>query len=139
MTISLPDTAATPVVRTAFGNDAAWEALKAAVAEPQDEFAANVSFVDDPALDGADPAEVAHAARSRGLHAVVLIADFETFASPDRVLLCVDALEEPVRSFRFVPAQAWSVENNLSLANMDFDDFLGSLGPDGFFRGFPGE
>lgn len=139
MTISLPDTDATPVVRTDYGDDGAWASVKEAVATPQGDFAANVAFVDDPALDGADPAAIARAARAQGIHAVVLIADHETFASPDRVLLCVDALEDTVRSFRFVPARAWSVENNLSLANMDFDDFLGSLGPDGVFRGFPGE
>jgi hypothetical protein len=36
-----------------------------------------------------------------------------------------------------VPAELWSVENNLSLANMDFHQFADNVAPDGVFRGFP--
>jgi hypothetical protein len=32
---------------------------------------------------------------------------------------------------------AWSVENNLSLANMDFEEFANAVDVDGLFRGFP--
>ena len=32
-----------------------------------------------------------------------------------------------------------SIEANLSIANMDFGEFAGSVGADGVFRGFPGE
>jgi uncharacterized protein DUF6924 len=30
----------------------------------------------------------------------------------------------------------WGVENNLSLANMDFEEFADSVDADGVFRGF---
>jgi hypothetical protein len=30
----------------------------------------------------------------------------------------------------------WGVENNLTIANMDFDDFAGAVQADGVFRGF---
>jgi hypothetical protein len=30
----------------------------------------------------------------------------------------------------------WQVENNLSLGNMDYNDFVRSLDRDGVFRGF---
>jgi Domain of unknown function (DUF6924) len=30
----------------------------------------------------------------------------------------------------------WSVENNLSIANMDFEDFADATDDDGIFRGF---
>jgi len=30
----------------------------------------------------------------------------------------------------------WSIENNLSGANMDFDEFANAVGDDGVFRGF---
>jgi hypothetical protein len=30
----------------------------------------------------------------------------------------------------------WSVENNLSIANMEFGEFAGNLDQDGVFRGF---
>lgn len=32
----------------------------------------------------------------------------------------------------------WGVENNLSLANMDYADFAANVDPDGILRGFPG-
>jgi hypothetical protein len=35
-----------------------------------------------------------------------------------------------------VPAELWSVENNINLANLDWADFARSAGPDGVFRGF---
>jgi hypothetical protein len=31
----------------------------------------------------------------------------------------------------------WSVENNLSLSNLDYDDFANSVDAFGVFRGFP--
>jgi hypothetical protein len=31
----------------------------------------------------------------------------------------------------------WGVENNLSIANMDFQDFVDYVDLDGVFRGFP--
>jgi hypothetical protein len=31
----------------------------------------------------------------------------------------------------------WGVENNLSLANMDFSEFANHTDPDGVFLGFP--
>jgi hypothetical protein len=40
------------------------------------------------------------------------------------------------RSFRVVPAQLWSVQANLSLANMDWEEFADAVDDDGVFRGF---
>jgi hypothetical protein len=31
----------------------------------------------------------------------------------------------------------WGVENNLSIANMDYSEFADEVDPDGVFRGFP--
>jgi hypothetical protein len=44
---------------------------------------------------------------------------------------------EPGRTFRVIPGEIWGVENNLSLANMDFAEFADSTDRDGLFRGFP--
>ena len=64
-------------------------------------------------------------------------ADRTTFEYPEHPLLVVDLLGEPGRAFRALPEQVQSIENNLSLANMDFEDFADSVGDDGIFRGFP--
>ncbi|MFE2139083.1 DUF6924 domain-containing protein, partial [Streptomyces sp. NPDC059466] len=37
---------------------------------------------------------------------------------------------------RVTAAELWGIENNLSLANMDFEEFTGAAGNDGVFRGF---
>jgi hypothetical protein len=51
----------------------------------------------------------------------------------------IDALDEPGRTFRVVPSELWAVENNLSLSNMDFEEFAEAVDGDGVFRAFPGE
>ena len=45
--------------------------------------------------------------------------------------------DEPGRTFRVIPSEMWSVENNLSIANMDFAEFADAVDEDGVFRGFP--
>jgi len=39
-------------------------------------------------------------------------------------------------TFRVIPSEMWSVQNNLSLANMDWAEFADSTDEDGIFRGF---
>ena len=35
-----------------------------------------------------------------------------------------------------IPSELWSVENNLNLANMDWEEFVEPVGEDDAFRGF---
>ena len=55
---------------------------------------------------------------------------------PQRTLLVVDRLHERGRWFRVTLEEAWAVENNLSLFNMDFFEFASAVDDDGVFRGF---
>jgi hypothetical protein len=41
------------------------------------------------------------------------------------------------RTFRAIPSQIQGIENNLSIANMDFYEFADWVDEDGVFRGFP--
>jgi hypothetical protein len=68
-------------------------------------------------------------------HAVLFVADKVTMTHPERPIICVD-VSEPERMFRVIPSELWGPENNLSLANMDFDEFADNTGSDGIFRGF---
>jgi hypothetical protein len=43
---------------------------------------------------------------------------------------------EEIRSFRALPSTIQSIENNLTIANMDFEDFRNAVHQDGIFRGF---
>jgi hypothetical protein len=68
----------------------------------------------------------------------VFLVDSEAVSQPDHAVLVVDLSEEPGRTFRVIPSEAWGVENNLRLANMDFADFADAVDDSGVFRGFPG-
>jgi len=123
----------TPLIRTDFSDDAAWEGLlKAANTPSPDGFLANLNVINERRFDGAEQIEKFALAT---VDAVLFVADQMTITHADRPILCIDAFA-PDRLFRVVPSELWSVENNLSLANMDFEEFANAAGPDGIFRGF---
>jgi hypothetical protein len=134
--MNLPTTENTPLIRTDFASDEAWrEVVRVATQPYEDGFVANLSLVDDRAFDGADPRTLAELAGRARWHAVLVIADAATMADPEHTLLCIDALHDGA-PFRIIPSELWGVENNLSLANMDYEDFASSCDADGVFRGF---
>jgi hypothetical protein len=47
----------------------------------------------------------------------------------------VDLLDEDRRPFRCIPAELWAVENNLNIANMDWEDFADEVDASGVYRG----
>jgi Domain of unknown function (DUF6924) len=129
------------VVRAWFGDDRAWERLVSRLRTPsEDGFLADVTFVDDPVFEGLS-AEGLRARQTNG-PIVSFIADEVTHTADDQPILAVwvlprdadDGRPEP-KPFRVVPSELWSVENNINLANMDWEDFTGSLDEDGTFRG----
>lgn len=68
----------------------------------------------------------------------MLLADQASVADlHDLTLIYVDLYDQPGRSFRCAVSEIASIEANLAIANMDFEDFADSIGPDGVFRGFP--
>lgn len=136
----LPSIENSLLLRTDFSDDAAWASLCEAAQRPNaDGFTADVTCISDPAYGGlAAPQLVTLAPRGNrnGQHTFAFIADQRTFAAPDRPVLVVDLYDQPGRTFRVVPREMWSVENNLSISNMDFDEFAKSVDSDGVFRGF---
>ena len=133
---SLPVTQDSLVLRTDFSNDSAWHLVCADVQAPVGDFRAFVECVSDPEFAGVTPAELASLQPERSEHSFVFIVDGITLSSPEHPIVVVDLIGEPGRWFRVVPREAWAVQNNLSLANMDFVDFADSVDPDGVFRGF---
>jgi hypothetical protein len=139
--VKLPPTAAAPVLRTHFVDDALWERLKAEIASPTEEgFLATVEFVDDRRFDGMGEGDVID-----GLpgsypgtypHPVLFVVDAVTAGSPDHPILVIDAHDQPKPPFRSTPRGIQSIENNLSIANMDFEEFAAAVDLDGIFRGF---
>ncbi|HWI01387.1 MAG TPA: hypothetical protein VNT27_13740 [Propionibacteriaceae bacterium] len=134
----LPRSQAALVIRTDFSNDEAWEAIGAAILQPTEEgFGAQVEFVDDGAYRGVTKEQLLKLIpRGDQRPFFFMIVDDVTVRSPEHPILVVDLWREPGREFRAVPAAVQAVENNLSIANMDFAEFAGAVDEDGIFRGF---
>lgn len=132
-----PDGANPVLLRTDFSDDAAWAALCKAVRAPSDEgFQANVDCVSSRSFDGVPVEQVAALARKGSSHSFAFLADPLTVADPERPILVIDLADEIGRTFRVIPSQMWAVENNLSLANMEYSEFADNVDPDRVFRGF---
>ena len=133
---ALPDSEDSLLIRTDFTDEIAWQSLCRAVKQPVGEFQAYVHCVSNPEFDGVEPSRLIEFAQSQPNQAFLFVADRESFQSSEMTLLAVDLREQPGRSFRLVPSVAWSVENNLSIANMDFSEFAEATDDRGIFRGF---
>ena len=134
----LPQSQAALVIRTDFSDDAAWEAIGAAILQLTEEgFGAQVEFVDDGAYRGVTKEQLLTLIPDGDERPFFLmIVDHVTVRSPEHPILVVDLWHEPGREFRAVPAAAQAIENNLSIANMDFAEFAEAVDEDGIFRGF---
>jgi 4-amino-4-deoxy-L-arabinose transferase-like glycosyltransferase len=154
----LPATEDTWFIRTDFSDEEAWKATCAAIREiPSEdkkafalwaeanaaigqnagELRANVDFIDDP--DYADIAiDQLLKLVPENIHVTFLFAvDQTTIAHKEHPILVVDLYHVRGRTFRAIPSQVQGIENNLSIANMDWEDFADHVDKDGIFRGFP--
>jgi hypothetical protein len=128
------------VIRTDFSDDAAWDAICAAIRKPATEFGfrAHVKFLSDPNHGGLTPAVLwPQVAKRPSYHSFFFIVDRQTLTDPEHPVLVVALDDRPGRSFRVIPSAMWDVENNLSIANRGFDDYLSLLDKNGVYRGAP--
>ena len=123
------------LIRADFADERAWKALCAAMQAKVGDFQANVSPLSDRAYEGVTAKELVRLA-SPDDHFFVFVADRAALEDPEQAVLVVDLDEKPGRTFRVVPSEAWGIENNLSLANMEFSEFAGAVDEAGVFRGF---
>jgi hypothetical protein len=137
----LPSTEETLLIRADFSNDAAWVSLcEAAKAPSPDGFTAYLDCINDSDYQGLTEEQLVVLAPNgaqRGRHTFAFIADSKAFESEEHPILVVDLQDKPGRTIRVVPREMWSVENNLSTANMEFSDFANNTDAVGVFRGFP--
>lgn len=136
----LPECDYSLVIRTDFSDDAAWERICRAIQQPQTQygFQASVEFISDETCSGLTSEALASVLPTDSHRSFAFLVDAHAIAHPDHPVLVVDLAEGTGRTFRVVPAQAWSVENNLRIANMEFAEFACSVDPDGVLRGIPG-
>jgi hypothetical protein len=133
----IPETENVLVLRADFSDGAAWDAVCESVKAPQGDFQANVDCVSNTAFRGLDASSIFTALPKDDNHTMIFVVDSVTLKQPDHPVLCIHLMDQPGRTVRVIPSEMWSIENNLSLANMDFSDFVDSVGRDGVFRGFP--
>jgi len=128
---------ATPVIRTDFTDEAAWKKIQRDVAAKNIlGFSANVRFIDDRQYRELTGQELLGRISGLNEYGCVFIADATAMSSTEHHLLVLDPLNPTGKTFRVIPSEAWGVENNLSIANMDYSEFSDSADPDGVFRGF---
>jgi len=137
----LPKTTNPVVIRTDFENQQAWETIcelvRAPVHEGNETFYAYVEFLDNSDYRNFTKDELLAIVPGDYGHSFLFVADRAAVISPEFAILAVDLVESRGRSFRTIPSKIQSIENNLSLANMDFEEFAESVDKDGIFRGFP--
>jgi hypothetical protein len=136
----LPKSANPLVIRTCFESQAAWETVCGLIRAPQyftsDPFYANVELLDDAEFENLTAEDLLACVPGDYPHSFLLVVDRVTIAAPEFPVLVIDLHAERGREFRAIPSQIQAIENNLSLANMDFFEFANSVDGDGIFRGF---
>lgn len=146
---TLPSLNSSLLVRTDFTSDDAWQQVsEEAQQENADGFRAYAEPISDPAFDRATWQAVKAAVPANDSGASVLfVADSTTLTSPDHPILVVDltdtflsVAEFPAIAgrtpFRCIPSELWSVDNNLNISNMDWEEFAGAVDASRVFRGF---
>jgi hypothetical protein len=133
----LPQSEKALVLRTSFSDPVAWDEIRRGIeGRVGGELVADVTFVDDPAYGGLTKQQILELFRSRSNDAFVVVADDVAMRTADHPLLIVDLGSNPGNEFRALPSTVQAIENNLSISNMDFEEFADSVDRDGVFRGF---
>jgi len=132
----IPTTDKALVLRTDFSNEAAWKSARATIENPDAEFPANVDFVSDSVYDNLKPEKLAEHLSEDYPLSFAFVVDRIAFSEPDHPILVIDLQDEPGRTFRVIASELGTVENNLSTANLGFEDFAGAADKEGIFRGF---
>ena len=137
----IPPTEDSLVLRTDFSDERAWKALCQAIVEPQteDKFAARVECISDRQYEGVTVEELLTLDHKAAYRSFLFVVDEIALSNVEHPILVIDVNKqygEFGRTFRVTPSEAWGVENNLSISNMDFCEFADNADPDGVFRGF---
>lgn len=125
------------VIRTDFTDEAAWKKIQKEVAAVNVMgFSAHFRFINDRQYSKLTGQELLQRIPGLNEFGCVFVADEVAISTIEHPLLVLDPSNPTGKTFRVIPSEAWGVENNLSLANMDYYEFFDSADGDGVFRGF---
>ncbi|HEV2330457.1 MAG TPA: hypothetical protein VGY56_16870 [Verrucomicrobiae bacterium] len=154
---TLPETDQTLLIRRDFSNDTVWQEIRSAASqpgpgfqealglmsevreaagEPLDEIETNLHIVDDRDYAGATVEQLLEGWDESAHQAILIVVDGATISDPDHPVLIVDLGEERGRAFRALPSCVFEIESNLSICNVDWEDFANAVDDDGVYRGF---
>lgn len=100
-------------------------------------FYAYVDFVEMREYGGLSMADLLTVVPQDYEYSFFFLVDREALSKSDFPILVVDLHESSRRIFHTVATQVQGIENNLSIANMGFEEFAEAVDHDGIFRGFP--
>ncbi len=135
----IPETEYALILRTDFSDQAAWDEICAEIRKPVSflGFLAYVEFLDDVEYANITKDQLLELFPQNHNHSFIIVADRTSISRPEHPLLVIDLFDESAREFRAIPMQVQSIENNLSIGNMDFEELAEAVDEDGVFRGFP--
>jgi len=134
----LPEYDYSLVIRTDFSDNIIWDQIckEIQMSQSLDGFRASVECISNEKCSSIGIDNIRSILPSDTQREFVFLVDSVTISLSNHPVLCVDITSDPVRTFRVIPSEVWSVENNLRLGNMDFTEFLDSVDNEGIFRGF---
>jgi hypothetical protein len=134
----IPNTENPLVLRTDFSDQGAWDTICSKIRKPVGlfRFRANVEFLDDLVYDGINKEQLLELLPKNYNHSFIFVVDQKAISSPGYPVLVLDLFERTGHEFRTLPSQIQGIENNLSIANMDFEEFARAVDGRGIFRGF---
>jgi hypothetical protein len=157
----LPETEHTLLIRTDFTDDGVWEMVCSVAREmdpdvrqalefskernraegrptgrPIDELKTPLHLIDEREYENATCDQIVELVPLESDHSFLFIVDKTSINHSAHPLLVVDLCFERGRNFRAVPSEVYGIQSNLSLANMDWDEFADNVDDDGIFRGF---
>lgn len=131
-------------------------AIRDLIAAPESlagtKFYAHVKYIDDEAYRDQKPFDLVRTLPDGYPGKFCFIVDRRSMESSEHPVLVVgfypsdgksfdrlprDTPENDIATFHALPSQITGIENNLSIANMDFEEFADNVDDDGVFRGFP--
>jgi hypothetical protein len=107
-----------------------------------------VAFIDDPRYEELTVPQLLDLLPDDAHAKVAFLVDKHALTAPNRPILVVNLFDYDEdtpgerkgpnfgHTFRVTPAHMWSVENNLSLSNMDWHEFADRVDGNGVFQGF---
>jgi hypothetical protein len=134
----LPETKFPLIIRTDFSSQSRWDDICAEIRKPVGDygFLAYVEFLDDESYKDITKQQLLEQVPRDYPHTFIILVDQTAISDPESPLLILDLYAEPGREFRAGPSQVQGIQNNLSIANMDFAEFADNVDEDGVFRGF---